>query len=204
MREVLDDLLAWWSAGETVGVGTVVGTWNSAPRAAGAALLVGPKGETIGSVSGGCVEGAVYDLASWVASDPLLPPVLERYGVSDDEAYAVGLTCGGTIDVFVERVSRADFPEFGEVAESVRGGVPVATVTCVGPDRSDRFGRRLVVWADRTAGGLGLDRLDQVVAEDVRGLLAAGRTTTLRYGRDGQRLGDDLLLSVISYAPQPA
>ena len=63
MRDVLDDLETWWRAGETVGIGTVVGTWRSAPRQPGAAMLVGPDGTAVGSVSGGCVEGAVYELA---------------------------------------------------------------------------------------------------------------------------------------------
>ena len=66
MREVLDDLLRWWEQGETVGVGTVVATFQSAPRPAGASMLVGPGGEAVGSVSGGCVEGAVYEVATEV------------------------------------------------------------------------------------------------------------------------------------------
>src|ERR687898_61204 len=66
MRDVLEDLIGWWQAGETVGMGTVVATWKSAPRQAGAAMLVGPDGSAVGSVSGGCVEGAVYDLAKTV------------------------------------------------------------------------------------------------------------------------------------------
>ena len=64
MREVLADLLRWWQAGERVGVGTVIGTFRSAPRPPGAAMLVGPDGTAVGSVSGGCVEGAVYELAT--------------------------------------------------------------------------------------------------------------------------------------------
>ena len=108
MREVLPELVRWWRAGATVGVGTVVATWRSSPRGPGAAMLVGPGGEAVGSVSGGCVEGAVYDLAQTVAAGGA--PVLQRFGVSDDDAYAVGLTCGGILDVFVERVSRETFP----------------------------------------------------------------------------------------------
>ncbi|GAA3204589.1 XdhC/CoxI family protein [Actinocorallia longicatena] len=198
MREVLDELFAWWEAGETVGVGTVVATWNSAPRAPGAAMLVGPGGEAVGSVSGGCVEGAVYERAREGGS-----PSLAQYGVSDDDAFAVGLTCGGTIEVFVEPVDRSTFPELGAVVRSVRGGEAVATVTCVGPPESARFGRRIVVWADRTSGTLGSVRLDEAVTGDVRGLLAQGSTATLHYGHDGERLGDELTLSVISYAPPP-
>src|SRR4051795_12996701 len=117
MRDVLDDLVGWWQAGETVGVGTVVATWRSAPRPAGASMLVGPDGTAVGSVSGGCVEGAVYDLAEAVVASG--EPVLERYGVSDDDAFAVGLTCGGILDVYVEKVSRDTFPELGEIADDV-------------------------------------------------------------------------------------
>jgi xanthine dehydrogenase accessory factor len=100
VREVLPELLEWWRAGEEVGVGTVVATFRSAPRPPGASMLVGPDGTAVGSVSGGCVEGAVYELGQEVVASGV--PVLQRYGISDDDAFAVGLTCGGTIHVFVE------------------------------------------------------------------------------------------------------
>jgi len=200
---------------------TVVDTWRSAPRPPGAVMLVGPDGSAVGSVSGGCVEGAVYDLAMATAAGG--PPVLQRYGVSDDDAFAVGLTCGGIIDVFVERVDRVTFPELGAVAEAIRTGIPVAVVTCVaaaieaGDDTGDqagnavgspadphgRLGRRLIVWADRVGGTLGSARLDAAATDDARGLLAAGRSGTLRYGYDGQRRGDELSLFVAAYAPRP-
>ena len=83
-------------------------------------MLVGPDGEAVGSVSGGCVEGAVYELAR--RSSPPATPVLQRYGVSDDDAFAVGLTCGGILDVFVETVSQQTFPELGEVADDIEAG----------------------------------------------------------------------------------
>ncbi|MGY2064134.1 XdhC family protein [Blastococcus sp. SYSU DS0619] len=198
MRDVLDDLVGWWQAGETVGVGTVVGTWRSAPRPAGASMLVGPDGTAVGSVSGGCVEGAVYEEAKDAVETG--EPVLRRYGVSDDDAFAVGLTCGGILDVFVESVSRESFPELGEVAASVGRHEPVAVVTVVaGPD--DRLGRRLVLWPDRASGTLGSGRLDAAVADDARGMLAAGRTALLHVGHDGERRGDDLTLFVNSFAP---
>src|SRR5689334_24908589 len=116
----MDELMQWWSAGETVGVGTVVGTWRSAPRQAGASVLVGPEGEAVGSVSGGCVEGAVYELAQEVVESGT--PQLQRYGVSDEDAYAVGLTCGGILDVWVETVSPETFPELGDVAADIEAG----------------------------------------------------------------------------------
>src|SRR3954471_4793482 len=198
VRDVLDELVGWWQAGETVGVGTVVATWRSAPRQAGAAMLVGPDGTAVGSVSGGCVEGAVYEEAQDAVGTGA--PTLRRYGVSDDDAFAVGLTCGGILDVFVEPVSRESFPELGEVKESVDRHEPVAVVTCVaGPD--DRLGRRIVVWPDRASGTLGAQRLDDAVAADVRGMLAAGRSGIVHFGHDGERRGDDLELFVNSFAP---
>jgi xanthine dehydrogenase accessory factor len=143
VREVLSELMGWWSAGETVGVGTVVGTWRSAPRPAGASMLVGPDGTAVGSVSGGCVEGAVYELGQEVVTSGT--PVLQRYGVSDDDAYAVGLTCGGILDVFVEKVSKETFPELGDVAADIEAGRPVAVVTVIEHPEASRIGRRIVV-----------------------------------------------------------
>src|SRR5512134_692447 len=159
MREVLTDLMRWWEAGETVGVGTVVGTWRSAPRPAGASMLVGPGGEAVGSVSGGCVEGAVYELAQEVVESGV--PVLQRYGVSDDDAYAVGLTCGGILDVFVEKVSKDTFPELGEIAADIEAGRPVALATVIEHPDPAWLGRRLVVRPDQpAAGSLGSPRAD--------------------------------------------
>ncbi|GAB2599696.1 XdhC family protein [Streptomyces capparidis] len=204
MRDVVEDLERWWRGGEAVGVATVVAAWRSAPRPPGAVMLVGPDGTAVGSVSGGCVEGAVYEAAREVLGGGA--PRLERYGVSDDDAFAVGLTCGGTIEVFVERVDRASFPELGEAAASVRAGAPVAVATCValaGADPAGRLGRRLVVWPDRTAGSLGSARLDAAAADDVRGLLATGRCGTLRYGYDGERRGDELTLFVSAHTSPP-
>ena len=199
MRDVMDELLSWWREGATVGVGTVVGTWSSAPRQPGASMLVGPDGSAVGSVSGGCVEGAVYELATEVRDGAPARP--QRYGVSDDDAFAVGLTCGGIIDMFVEPVSRATFPEFESVVEDVRAGRPVAVATLTGG--VEHPGARMVVRPDGATGSLGSARLDDAVRDDVRGLLEQGRTATLRYGADGERRGDELAVFVASYAPRP-
>ena len=200
MRDVLDDLLRWWGSGEPIGVGTVVGTFKSAPRPAGAAMLVGPEGSAVGSVSGGCVEGAVYEAATAVRDGG--EPVLTRYGVSDGDAFAVGLTCGGIIDIFTERFSRDSFPEFGELAASVKADERVALATIVA-GRDDQLGRHLVIWEDRTAGSLGSERIDHSVTADARGLLASGRTATLTYGLDGERMDTGLQVFVAAFAPAP-
>lgn len=205
MRDVLPQLLAWWREGRPVAMGTVVATWKSAPRQAGAAMLVGPDGEAVGSVSGGCVEGAVYELGEQVLAGGR--PVLQRYGVSDDDAFAVGLTCGGILDVFVEQVDPATFPDLDEVAHDVEAGRPVAVATLVEHPDPDRVGARLVVRpqdADTpTRGSLGSPRFDAAVTDDARGLLAAGRTETLGYGPDGERRGEGARVFVSSYAPRP-
>ncbi|MEO7131606.1 MAG: XdhC family protein, partial [Dermatophilaceae bacterium] len=143
MREVLTELMEWWEAGAVVGVGTVVGTWRSAPRPPGASMLVGPDGEAVGSVSGGCVEGAVYELAQEVLGSG--QPALVRYGVSDDDAFAVGLTCGGILDIFVEKVSKETFPQLGKVAAEIEAGQPVAVATIVEHTDPAWLGRRLVI-----------------------------------------------------------
>src|SRR5690349_11500730 len=145
---------------------TVVGTWRSAPRPAGATMLVGADGSAVGSVSGGCVEGAVYELCRDAIATGA--PRAQRYGVSDDEAFEVGLTCGGIIDLFVERIDQQSFPQLGEVAASIELGEAVAVVTCVeGPPGP--LGRRLVLWPDRRDGTLGSARLDDAATDDARG-----------------------------------
>lgn len=206
MREVMDELLEWWEAGETIGVGTVVATFRSAPRPAGASMLVGPDGTAVGSVSGGCVEGAVYELAGEVVESGT--PVLERYGVSDDDAFAVGLTCGGILDVYVEKVSQETFPELGGIAEDLREGRPVAVCTVIDHPDPAWLGRRLVVRPDEegalpSSGSLGSERADSAVADDALGLLAHGRNATLAYGPDGERRGEGMRVFVWAFAPKP-
>jgi len=202
MRDVLDELMKWWEAGETVGVGTVVATFRSAPRPPGASMLVGPDGTAVGSVSGGCVEGAVYDLATEVAESGV--PLLERYGVSDDDAFAVGLTCGGILDVYVEKVNRETWPELEQIAEDIEAGRPVAVATVVEHPDPAWVGRRTVVRPDaELSASLGSDRADDAVRDDALGLLAQGTSGTLGYGPDGERRGEGMRVFVWAFAPKP-
>jgi xanthine dehydrogenase accessory factor len=201
MRDVLDTLLAAWRAGETVGLATVIRTFRSAPRDPGAAMIVAGDGAATGSVSGGCVESAVYELA--VEAIAGAPPTLERYGISDDDAFAVGLTCGGVLDVFVEGVSKLSFPELEDLAADVVAGRPVAVATVVEHVDQARVGRRMLVRPEATAGSLGDATADDRIANDVRGLLASGVTTTLVRGPEGERLGEGMCVFVSSFAPPP-
>jgi xanthine dehydrogenase accessory factor len=201
VRDVLDELISVWRAGGTAGVATVVRTVKSAPRAAGAAMVVSPDGSVAGSVSGGCVEAAVYDLAGEVVQTGR--PQLRRYGITDDDAFAVGLTCGGIIDIFAEPVSRATFPQLEAVAYDIALHRPIAVATVIAHPDTEWVGRRLVIGESSAEGFLGSARADDAVADDARGLLAAGRTAVLTYGPDGERQGEGMEVFVACHAPRP-
>jgi len=202
VHDVVDEVSRLYDSGDRFALATVVGTWSSAPRRPGAAMVVSTSGEPTGSVSGGCVEGAVYELAQEVMASG--EAVLQRYGVSDDDAFAVGLTCGGIIDVFVEPVDASVYAQLPAVVASVRAHEPVAVATVV--DGPGNVGAHLAVWADvdrPTRGSLGTQRLDDAVADDVRGMLDHGTTGLLRIGPDGERRQDELTVFVQSFAPPP-
>jgi xanthine dehydrogenase accessory factor len=177
-------------------------------------MLVGPDGSAVGSVSGGCVEGAVYDLAQQVVAAGA--PLLRRYGVSDDDAFEVGLTCGGILDVYVERVDRETFPELGAIAEDLAADRPVAVATVVDHPDPALVGRRMFVSPDPASvtvgeaspapgrrGSLGSERLDAAVCDDATGLLGTGHSAVLTYGPDGERRGEGTRVFVWAFAPPP-
>jgi xanthine dehydrogenase accessory factor len=103
MNELLDDIDRWRAAGERVAVARVIDIEGSGPRDPGAAMAVAESGEVAGSVSGGCVEGAVVAEALSILDGARAPGIV-TFGYSDDEAFAVGLTCGGTIHLFIEEL----------------------------------------------------------------------------------------------------
>ena len=199
MRDVLGSLRSWYDTGQPFALATVVGTSKSAPRAPGAAMAVEPGGEVAGSVSGGCVEGAVYDLAQDVLGGE--PPVLQTYGYSDSDAFAVGLTCGGSVSVFVQAVSATDHPQVGEVLTSIEADQPVALATVI--SGLGEVGARMAVWPDRVSGSLGVEGLDVAVTDDARGMLAQGATGQRHYGPAGERRRDEVTVFVEAYAPPP-
>ena len=102
MKEILEDIERWRARGEKIAIATVIATRRSAPRPVGAKLAVSESGELAGSVSGGCVESDVYEHAREVLQTG--EPKLLSHGIADEEAWSVGLPCGGEIDVFVERL----------------------------------------------------------------------------------------------------
>lgn len=107
MRDVVGEIEAWRRDGKRVALATIVKVWGSAPRPLGSKMAISEAGDMAGSVSGGCVEGAVYEEAREVISRG--EPKLVHYGVTDEQAWAVGLSCGGRIGVFIEPIE-ADAP----------------------------------------------------------------------------------------------
>ncbi|MFK0119885.1 XdhC family protein [Streptomyces sp. NPDC090994] len=200
MLDIAEPLHRWVEQGRDFAVATVVAVSGSAPRRPGAALAVDTEGTAVGSVSGGCVEGAVYELCRRALADG--ESVVERFGYSDADAFAVGLTCGGVIDILVTPV-RADDPVRPVLAVAARGEAAALARVVAGP--GDLVGRALAVRPDGTRyGGLGAHPdLDRTVAAEAGAFLDAGRTGTVEIGAEGSRCGAPLTVLVESSVPPP-
>ncbi|TQL24246.1 XdhC family protein [Streptomyces sp. SLBN-134] len=186
MLDIAGELHRWLTEGREFAVATVVSVGGSAPRGPGAALAVDSGGTAIGSVSGGCVEGAVYELCARALEDG--ETRVERFGYSDEDAFAVGLTCGGVIDIMVTPVGgRASVREVLRAAlTAVLRGEPGALARVVdGP--AELLGKALLVRPDGSYdGGLGgTAELDRTAAGAAGALLEAGRTGTVAVPADG-------------------
>ncbi|MFG3093752.1 XdhC family protein [Streptomyces sp. NPDC048202] len=204
MLDIAEELNAWAAEGRDFAVATVVAVTGSAPRTPGAALAVDTEGRVVGSVSGGCVEGAVYELCQQALVDGR--PVLERFGYDDEDGLGTGLTCGGTIDVLVVPV-RADTPDRPVLAAALAaasGGraVALARITAGPPDL---LGGALLVDGDGTPqGGFGgHPDLDRTIAAETAAFLDAGRTGTLEVGERGARCGSPVTVLIESAVPPP-
>ncbi|OII66623.1 XdhC/CoxI family protein [Streptomyces sp. CC77] len=199
MLDIAEELAQWAEQGRDFAVATVVAVSGSAPRQPGAALAVDADGTAVGSVSGGCVEGAVYELCRQALEDG--ETVLERFGYSDEDAFAVGLTCGGVIDVLVTPVRGGVYP--AALAAAAAGSPAALARVADGP--RDLMGTALLVRPDGSyEGGLGgHPELDRTAAAEARALLDAGRTGTVGIGADGSRCGRPLTLLVESSVPPP-
>ncbi|MFI5978806.1 XdhC family protein [Streptomyces sp. NPDC051452] len=204
MLDLAEELDQWMREGRDFAVATVVSVGGSAPRGPGAALAVDSAGTAIGSVSGGCVEGAVYDLCVQALQSG--ESVTERFGYSDEDAFAVGLTCGGTLDVLITPVCGQP-PERAVLASALSAtgrGEPTALARVArGP--AALLGRALLVRADGTyEGGLGGPaELDRAALANAGALLEAGRTGTVDVSEDGSNCPGGLTLLVESHVPAP-
>jgi xanthine dehydrogenase accessory factor len=162
-------------------------------------MAVAATGEVVGSISGGCIEGYVYELARGVIASG--EPRSETFGIEDDDAFNVGLTCGGTIEVFIELINSTTFPEFSRVAEALEKGEQFSVATVLaGPAK---IGSHLIVGMDYLDGSLHSTGLDLGVESQARGLLEAGGTNKVRLGENGERHLNDVVVFVTSFSPPP-
>ncbi|CAM5367349.1 hypothetical protein SAVIM338S_01469 [Streptomyces avidinii] len=205
MLDIAAELRAWCGAGRDFALATVVAVSGSAPRGPGASLAVDAGGAALGSLSGGCVESAVHEMClEAIASGE---GGVHRFGYSDDEAFAVGLTCGGILDVLITPVRAHDpvRPVIGVVLDAAAGGgtrTALGRVVCGPPEQ---LGRALAVRADGSYEGClgGSAELDRAAAGRMRAWLAAGRTGTAELGTAGGLCGQPLTLLVESAAEPP-
>jgi xanthine dehydrogenase accessory factor len=191
---------AWLDEGKTrVAAATLVGVDGSAPLDPGATMLVGADGRIEGSVTGGCVEGALYEEAQALFAGG--EPHVVTYGVSDEAAAGVGLMCGGTVHVFVHELPEASRPVLEAVSDRVRAGEPVAVARVLeGPQR----GAIMAVFPDGCVGALGGTSLfDDAVARDARGFIEQGMSGTRRYGAGGEALGDEVAVHMHAFTTAP-
>jgi xanthine dehydrogenase accessory factor len=162
VRDVLETLERWAREGTRAAVATVVAKERSAPRDPGAALAVSEQGDVAGSVTGGCVEPAVYSEAREVLAGG--PPRLRTYGIADEEAFEVGLPCGGTVHIFVDLLDPALVPP---LAEAIREERPIAVETVISGERIGA--KRLVAPEDGGPAAALLARAETGILESPEG-----------------------------------
>jgi xanthine dehydrogenase accessory factor len=194
--------IAWLAENRRVVQALLVEVEGSAPLPVGAMMVIDDQGNIEGSITGGCVEGAVVTEAEELlaAGEPAPAKVL-RYGISDELAGTVGLTCGGIVHILVYELAGEAAEVERAVLEAHAEGRPAAVATLIDGDTA---GARLAVIDDTLIGSLhDTDLLDRNVAREAQGLLEEGKTTLRRFGSDGATLGDDVRVHVRSYALPP-
>jgi xanthine dehydrogenase accessory factor len=203
MLNIADTLHRWCREARPFALATVVDVHGSAPLPAGTSVAVDEDGIAIGSISGGCVEGAVYELCQQVLRDRGAPQRV-WFGYSDDDAFAVGLTCGGELDVLVQRIDPAAQPHLATALSEITQGRPVAVAQVVdGPEHL--LGSTLsVLGGDHaTYGSVDDGPADRVVADQARALLRAGRTARVDLGGTGNECPERLSVLVHVHASRP-
>ncbi|MDK1361706.1 XdhC family protein [Arthrobacter sp. zg-Y1219] len=202
MLNILDQLIQRWRADEAVAVSTVIHTSNSAPLPSGSSQMVTVDGEVFGSVSGGCVEGAVYEENTAVLRGE--PPAVRSYGFSDADAWSAGLTCGGTLEVFSEQIDQQSLPWLEEIFQSYLAGRPLALATVLaGPAGSPPPGAKLLIRRDSIAGSLNCPTLDERVTVMSRELMAERAHGILCLSDSAGNLREPVRVFVETFLPRP-
>jgi len=202
VKEVLPDIERWRLAGLRVATARVVGVEGSGPRDPGATMVVNDRGEVAGSVSGGCVEGAVVTEALQALTSGRA--CRRTYGYSDQAAFAVGLTCGGIVHVLIDPT----LPEvYDDLRQALTASEPVALATVVDTEDAPsalRLGASLLVREDgSSSGSVGSPDLDAVVRRDGQGALASGLSGTRHYGARGEARQRQVSVFYEVFAPPP-
>jgi xanthine dehydrogenase accessory factor len=202
MLNIADTLHQWCRRARPFALATVIHVSGSAPLPVGTALAVDADGTVVGSVSGGCVEGSVYELCQRVLAHGG-PPARTSFGYSDDDAFAVGLTCGGEIEVLVQRVEPAAEPHLAAALEAVLAGRSCSVAHVIdGP--GELLGRTLhVPDVGPHDGSLGAETEEAVIVAHARALLRAGRTARIEVGGDTHTCPEKLTVLVHTHAPRP-
>ena len=194
MRDVIPEIARWRARGDAVATATIVGIAGSSPRELGALLAVNQHGDFSGSLSGGCVDGAVVEEALAVLASGI--PKLLHYTANDGDPFSVGLTCGGELEVYVERIDDL----FDEVAHALSGEVSLALAVRLDPAG---IGKRLIVDANGRRGTLGSAGLDYAVGAELEARTESGNVDRRHYGDRGEPLGTEAAIFVRTFGPRP-
>lgn len=205
MKDIYPQIEQWSKSGIRTVVARVVGLKGSGPRDPGATMVMNDRGEVVGSVSGGCVEGAVVLEGEALLLGQRSPGVVS-FGYSDDDAFAVGLTCGGTISIFLDVIEPSRDQNWARIVSALQSGEPMALATVIARTRNQgpAVGESLVIDLDGKCSQFFSDHdLARVIARDARAFLEAGVTTIRHYGVKGEANSDDLEVFIESFVPAP-
>ena len=187
MRDILADLDHWREENKSIALATVIQTWGSSPRRAGAKMAITPDGGITGSVSGGCVEGAVFE--EGVEALKKNQPKLLHFGVADETAWDVGLACGGSIDIFVKPFDSEYYKSLRSVIEEEKSAVNLTIVR--GPN--DLLGREMLVRDDGLVTGMFGDHLNAPAMDMAKATLAKGESGRAMLSEDVEVFAEAIL-----------
>src|SRR6266498_3951070 len=188
MRDILSDLDNWSASdNQSIALATVIQTWGSSPRRAGAKMAITPDGKITGSVSGGCVEGAVFEEGVEVLKSDR--PKLLHFGVADETAWDVGLACGGSIDVFVQPLDLTFFQSLRSVFMEEQAAVTVTLIQ--GPN--ELLGRELLMHQNGDTIGNIREDLDPIALHIANETLATGESRRVKLNEDVEVFAEVIL-----------
>jgi len=199
MKPLLNDLEIWIQNGHTIALATLVHTQGSSPRETGAVMAVNEKGKVIGSISGGCVEAAVVEESLEVITER--KPRLVTYGIADELGFEVGLTCGGTIQVFVQPLSLPDnFPSLplSRIFQVLREpSIVLGTII-----QGQQMGQQFLVNSDQQEGIFGSDAFKEKVIQDAQAILGQEKTAICHYRLSENQSSSQVTVFFQSFAPE--